>query len=70
VSRAGAGDWASRLLPLPPVMLGQGTADNAEISLALGTTGFFLEAHLAASLGNQPLPEARGRFVDLLTRLR
>lgn len=70
VSRAGAGDWASRLLPLPPVMLGQGAAEDGEIALALRTTGFFLETHLAPTLGNQPLPEARGRFLDLLTRPR
>lgn len=68
VSREGAGEWAQRLLPLPPVMLGQGDADDAEIVQALRTTGYFLEAHLAPSLGNRPLPEARGRFAGLLSR--
>ncbi|CUI00421.1 DNA repair protein RecO [Leisingera aquaemixtae] len=68
VSREGAGDWADRLLPLPPVMLGQGNADDAEILQALRTTGYFLEAHLAPSLGNHPLPEARGRLMDQLSR--
>ncbi len=68
VSTVGAGDWADRLLPLPPVLLGQGEAGNAEIALALGTTGYFLEHHLAPSLGNRPLPEARGRLLDLIGR--
>mgnify|MGYP000695554556 CR=1 FL=1 len=68
VSREGAGEWAARLLPLPPVMLGEGDAEDAEIVQALRTTGYFLEAHLAPSLGNRPLPEARGRFADLLSR--
>ncbi|UWQ78805.1 DNA repair protein RecO [Leisingera sp. S132] len=68
VSREGAGDWADRLLPLPPVMLGLGDAEDAEIIQALRTTGHFLEAHLAPSLGNHPPPEARARLLDLLSR--
>ncbi|WP_027257298.1 DNA repair protein RecO [Leisingera aquimarina] len=68
VSREGAGDWADRLLPLPPVMLGQGSAEDAEIVQALRTTGYFLDAHLAPSLGNLPIPEARRRLTDLLIR--
>ncbi|MEO3478665.1 DNA repair protein RecO [Phaeobacter sp. CAU 1743] len=68
VSAAGAGDWADRLLPLPPVLLGQGAAEDPEIAIALRTTGYFLESHLARALGNRPLPEARGRLVDLISR--
>lgn len=68
VSREGAGDWADRLLPLPPVMRGEGAAEDAEVLLALRTTGHFLEAHLAPALGSQPLPAARGRLLDLLSR--
>ncbi|MGR3760783.1 DNA repair protein RecO [Roseobacteraceae bacterium NS-SX3] len=68
VSKAGAGEWADRLLPLPPVLLGQGEAPDEEIVQGLRTTGFFLEAHLAPSLGNKPLPEARARFADTLSR--
>ena len=64
VSRKGAGDWADRLLPLPPCLLGQGHAPDAEIAEGLKTTGYFLRAHLAAELGQKPLPEARQRFVD------
>lgn len=68
VSRASAGEWADRLLPLPAVMRGEGEAGTAEILQGLSTTGFFLEHRLAPSLGNTPLPEARGRFLDVLTR--
>lgn len=68
VSAAGAGEWASRLLALPPVLRGMGDADDAEIAQGLRTTGFFLEARLAPSLGRRPLPEARGRFIDAFNR--
>ncbi|MCU9838623.1 DNA repair protein RecO [Ruegeria sp. WL0004] len=70
VSSAAAGDWADRLLLLPPCLRGQGPAPDAEIAEALRTTGFFMENRLAPSLGNRPLPEARGRFVDLVSRPR
>ncbi|MEM9551335.1 MAG: DNA repair protein RecO [Pseudomonadota bacterium] len=68
VSRAGAGDWADRLLPLPPVLLGQGSAEDAEIAQALSTTGYFLDTKVAREMGGRPLPEARSRLVDRLTR--
>lgn len=68
VSRAAAGAWADRLLPLPGVLRGTGQAEDAEIAEALVTTGYFLSAHLAQDLGNKPLPEARARFVEAFTR--
>lgn len=68
VSRAGAGAWADRLLPLPDVLKGQGDAQDGEIVLALGTTGHFLSAHLAAALGDKPLPEARARLLAAINR--
>lgn len=68
VSVVGAGNWADRLLPLPPCLLGRGAADDAEVALALGTTGHFLHHHLAPHLGDRPVPEARRRFVALLAR--
>ena len=67
VSAAGAGKWADKLLPLPPC-LREGTAPNIEIADALRTTGYFLENHLAPSLGHTPLPDARARFVTQFTR--
>jgi DNA repair protein RecO (recombination protein O) len=68
VSKAGAGEWADRLLPLPPCLLGQGPADDADLVLALGVTGHFLAHHVATELGNKPLPDARSRFVDQLAK--
>lgn len=68
VSRSGAGDWADKLLPLPPIMLGQGDGDLGEIIQALSTTGHFLHNHVAPSLGDRPLPEARQRLIDVLNR--
>lgn len=68
VSRAGAGEWADRLLPLPPCLLGQGTAPDAEIAQGFVVTGHFLQTRLAPELGHKPLPEARQRFVDRFMR--
>ncbi|QDY68197.1 DNA repair protein RecO [Qingshengfaniella alkalisoli] len=68
VSAEGAGDWADRLLSLPPCLLGQGDASNHEIALALRTTGYFLERNLPPRWENQPFPMARQRLVDLLAR--
>ncbi len=67
VSRAGAGDWADRLLPLPPCLLGDGPAPDTEIVQGLDVTGHFLRHHLAPHLGDKPLPDARSRLVDLVT---
>lgn len=63
VSRAGAGEWADRLLPLPPCLLGHGPAPDTEVAEAFRVTGHFLRHHLAPQLGNKPLPDARERFI-------
>jgi DNA repair protein RecO (recombination protein O) len=68
VSHAGAGDWVDRLLPLPPVLRGEGAAEDAEIVAALGVTGYFLGEKLAKTLGDRPLPQARARLVEELAR--
>lgn len=68
VSRDAAGEWADRLLPLPPCLRGEGEADDSEIAAALGTTGYFLSHKLAPELADKPLPDARARFVDRLSR--
>lgn len=64
VSRAGAGEWADQLLPLPPCLLGHGPAPDTEVADALRVTGHFLHNRLAPELGHKPLPDARQRFVD------
>ena len=68
VSKVGAGDWASSLLPLPPCMLGRGDATDAEVALALDTTGHFLHHHLAEDMLHKPVPGARARFLNQLSR--
>lgn len=68
VSKQGAGEWADRLLPLAPALVGEGEGSDEEVLQALQVTGYFLEQKLAASLGNRPLPEARARFVDRFSR--
>ncbi|WP_135500935.1 DNA repair protein RecO [Roseovarius aestuariivivens] len=65
VSRAGAGQWADKLLPLPACLIGAGGEDR-DIEEGLRVTGYFLANHLAPDLGNTPLPGARARFVDRL----
>lgn len=67
VTQAAAGEWADRLLPLPPVLLGQGDAEAPEVLAGLSTTGYFLEHHLLAALG-QPVPPARGALLDRIAR--
>ena len=68
VSRAGAGVWASRLLPLPPGLVGKAPATPQAVGKALGLTGVFLLRALAPSLGEKPLPEARARLLQSLAR--
>ena len=66
VSAEGAGEWASRLLPLPQVLLGQGPANRAELQAGLAVTGHFLAKGLEPVLHDRPLPVARQRLIDLL----
>ena len=68
VSRDGAGDWADRLLPLPPVLRGAGEAGNPEIAQALAVTGYFIEHRLIRSLGDRAVPAARQRLVEAIAR--
>ena len=68
VSAKGAGAWADRLLPFPAALKGEGDGSNAEIAEALAATGYFLEHKIAAQQVGKPLPLARARFVDLLSR--
>lgn len=65
VSRAAAGEWAARLLPLSPALTGASTEDD-DIRSALRVTGHFLTHQIAPSLGDHPLPAARQRLMDLI----
>ncbi len=66
VSRNAAGDWATKLLPLPPGLLGQGPVRGAELTQGLALTGHFLNRSLQAVLGDKPLPAARARLIQML----
>ncbi|MDD8021816.1 MAG: DNA repair protein RecO [Paracoccaceae bacterium] len=68
VSRSGAGDWAPRLFPLPPCLLGQGPATIEEIGQGLRISGHFLD-RCAADHSHRALPEARNRLIDAIARL-
>jgi DNA repair protein RecO (recombination protein O) len=68
VSVAGAGEWADRLLPLPQGLAGTDPLSADALAQGLRLTGFFLERGLRPVLQDRPLPEARARLVDLLSR--
>lgn len=68
VSAAGAGDWADRLLPLPPGLTGEAALTPAALRDGLALTTHFLTRELAPILQSRPLPEARARLIDLLLR--
>lgn len=64
VSRAGAGAWVDRLLPLPSFLLDDTPPhDGATLADALALSGFFLERRLAPALPRERLPAARARAV-------
>jgi DNA repair protein RecO (recombination protein O) len=66
VTQAGAGDYADRLLPLPPVLRGLAVEDDAQVLEGLRTTGHFLTSRVAPDLKSGALPEARQSLVDRL----
>jgi DNA repair protein RecO (recombination protein O) len=68
VTAKGAGTWADRLLPLPEGLDGEGPLGPEAVQAGLRLTGFFLDRELRPVLHDRPLPEARARLVDLLSR--
>jgi DNA repair protein RecO (recombination protein O) len=68
VTRAGAGDWADRLLPLPEGIGGTAPLPPEGVVQGLALTGHFLDRCLRPVLQDKPLPEARARLLDLLSR--
>lgn len=63
VSREGAGEWAERLLRLPPFLLDRAAATRQDIADGMRITGHFLAARPFAAL-HRPLPAARDRLYD------
>lgn len=69
VSKAGAGSYAERLLPLPAFLLqADAPADATALAQGLRLTGHFLHAHLLPSGGAEKRFSARDRLVERLTR--
>ena len=68
VSRAGAGEWASRLLALPQAFREPGPMTRADVVVGLALTGYFLERGLSPTPGDHPMPEARSRLIAALSR--
>jgi DNA repair protein RecO (recombination protein O) len=68
VTQAGAGDWADRLLPFPEGLSGDGALLPQDVLAGLRLTGFFLDSGLRPVLHDRPLPEARARLLDRLSR--
>lgn len=68
VTVAGAGEWADRLLPLPAGLTAAEPLSPDSVAQGLRLTGFFLDRGLRPVLHERPLPEARNRLVDLLSR--
>ncbi|MCU0826716.1 MAG: DNA repair protein RecO [Tabrizicola sp.] len=69
VTAKGAGDWADRLLALPEGLSGEGPLPPQAVKLGLRLTGHFLDQELRSVLQDKPLPEARARLVDLISRM-
>ncbi|WP_336470143.1 DNA repair protein RecO [Enhydrobacter aerosaccus] len=68
VSRAAAGPYKEKLLPLPAFLSTGGLpADDDELHQGLDLTGYFLERHVFWPQ-NKPLPPARSRFKETLHR--
>jgi DNA repair protein RecO (recombination protein O) len=63
-----AGLWKSRLLPLPPLLLGQGPGSPADWAAGLRVTGHFL-ARDVFGLQHKPLPAARVALYDRVLAL-
>jgi DNA repair protein RecO (recombination protein O) len=68
VTRAGAGEWAARLLPLPGFLAGSAPADAVGWRDGLRLTGHFLARDV---FGHQhrPLPQARAMLYERITAM-
>jgi DNA repair protein RecO (recombination protein O) len=66
VSRAGAGTYRDRLLPLPPFLISDGVPERDDLLAGLRLTGFFLDRHVLHGPAADRRLEARARFLDRL----
>jgi DNA repair protein RecO (recombination protein O) len=48
--------------------MGQGPVNRAELAQGLAITGHFLTRELSPLMDGKPLPEARGRLLDLFAK--
>jgi DNA repair protein RecO (recombination protein O) len=62
VARSAAGQWAARLLPLPPCLAGAPSATTADIAAGLALTAYFLLRAVPHGASGPQLPEARVRL--------
>src|SRR5262245_43790218 len=65
VARAAAGELAGRLLPLPPFLVADVPATEADLRAGLRLSGHFL-ARQALAPADRPLPAVRERLLTLL----
>jgi DNA repair protein RecO (recombination protein O) len=68
VSRAAAGEWAPRLLPLPPFLAGDAPPDMAQCRDGLALTGHFLTREVFGAR-HAPLPQPRAALYDRICRM-
>lgn len=68
VSEASAGEWAERLLPCSPALAGDWDGSTEQLLSGLKVTGHFMSSQLAPTLGNNPIPDARARLIELIGR--
>lgn len=69
VSRAGAGRYAERLLPLPGFLLREDIAtDPTSLAQGLRLTGHFIHGHLLQTPAAEKRLSARDRLIERLTR--
>ena len=66
VSLSAGEPYHSKMLTLPPFLIGAGTIEGSDVLAGLALTGFFLDRMVFAAV-NCPLPVARVQLIDRLT---
>ncbi len=69
VSRAAGSAWADKLLPLPGFLIGRAPPNMGAVREALRLTGYFYETWMLPAFGQEALPAARQRLVELCDKL-